>query len=592
MLFLVKSFLYLALLAPLILTPSLYFPFITGKALFFRLAVELALLAFGFYLALGGRVNWQKIRHPVVIALSLFALVSAITGLTGVNPQNSWWSDFERGEGVWQIIHYWLFFLLTVLVFNTKVEWQRLLGASILVSFIVSLYGLAQHLNLSGIILSGSGRISGTLGNPSYLAAYLLFHMIFAGYLLYNELNKPVKNRWWVLLLVLILLTELFDYYQTGTKAALIALFVGLSAGFITFWRKSLAVFFASVFCIVLILITLGFSLAPVYLYGALKSRFWTWGSALAGFIEKPWLGWGVENFPYVFDKYYNPQHYGLESWFDRAHNIFLDYLVAGGLPLLTAYLAIFVFYYLSLVKLPKNFFWVVFAVLPIIYLIQGQALFEVLAIYLAFFLFLAFFVNYTVSADWTKTVDASSFRHHRLYLIYGLTALLIFALPVSFYFTLWRPLVKNRLIIQPLAENDPRIIFTGLKKAVEYPALVGQQEAVQQLLKTTLEYLRFLKKDKKPLPQDLIDLNNQMFDRDQGRFVGVKNLYLISGLDWEAGQTARTKELARRGRELAPTRLEFIELLLRVARSEKDEAAAKELQAMARFLRPDLPQL
>jgi O-antigen ligase len=59
------------------------------------------------------------------------------------------------------------------------------------------------------------------------------------------------------------------------------------------------------------------------------------------GFKEKPVFGWGQENFNYVFNKYYNPAMFDQEQWFDRAHNEFLDWLIAGGLPAFFLYISL-----------------------------------------------------------------------------------------------------------------------------------------------------------------------------------------------------------------------------------------------------------
>ena len=66
------------------------------------------------------------------------------------------------------------------------------------------------------------------------------------------------------------------------------------------------------------------------------------WNMAYQGFKEHPMLGWGMENFNYVFNKYYDPNMWGQEQWFDRAHNVFFDWLIAGGLPALLGYLSLF----------------------------------------------------------------------------------------------------------------------------------------------------------------------------------------------------------------------------------------------------------
>src|SRR6185437_10279957 len=43
------------------------------------------------------------------------------------------------------------------------------------------------------------------------------------------------------------------------------------------------------------------------------------------------------------FNQYYNPDLYNQEPWFDRAHNAFLDWLIAGGLPAFLLYISLFI---------------------------------------------------------------------------------------------------------------------------------------------------------------------------------------------------------------------------------------------------------
>ncbi|MDP2651332.1 MAG: O-antigen ligase family protein, partial [bacterium] len=70
--------------------------------------------------------------------------------------------------------------------------------------------------------------------------------------------------------------------------------------------------------------------------------RAFVWPMALEGIKENPILGWGQENFNYVFNENYKAEMFRLEPWFDRAHNIFLDWGVAGGLLGLLAYLSLY----------------------------------------------------------------------------------------------------------------------------------------------------------------------------------------------------------------------------------------------------------
>ena len=405
-----KFFIYIALISPLIITRGLFFPFITGKVLLFRTATELALLFFLLELFfLSKKYNWKNVlSQPLFLSVSVFIALFVITSFTAFNPTIAFWYNFERAERAWQMIHKIVLFALTTIIFKSKSDWKKLLAWQVAVSSAIALYGLAQTLKIGGQFIVSPGPISGTLGNSSYLSIFMVFGLFFIIWLLFEEKNRYIK-----MFLYLSGLLHIFMLFQTETRATFLAIAIGIiSAALLAMWRlhkrhkhkfsqKILALCYAGVFITVLLiaLVTVTFisNIRGGDAYNALLPRFWTWGSALSGFLEKPILGWGAENFPYVFDKYYNANHYGIESWFDRTHNIFLEYLISGGLALLSAYLSIFYFLFKGLIRLQKDddWFWPIFISMPIIYLINGLTLFEVLPIYLNLFLFLAFFINY-----------------------------------------------------------------------------------------------------------------------------------------------------------------------------------------------------
>ena len=157
------------------------------------------------------------------------------------------------------------------------------------------------------------------------------------------------------------------------------------------------------------------------------QNRMVIWQIAIDGFKERPLLGWGPENFSYTFDKHYNPKHYsiiaGFGAWYDRAHNIFLDYLNQAGILGLLSFLGIFAAFYWCFFKktliaanintnsrekekkqspitnyqsLITNA--LIFS-LPVAYLVQGIVLFDILPTYINLFLFLAF-ATYKLKAD------------------------------------------------------------------------------------------------------------------------------------------------------------------------------------------------
>ena len=128
------------------------------------------------------------------------------------------------------------------------------------------------------------------------------------------------------------------------------------------------------------------------------QTRLWTWNSAWKGFLEKPLLGWGPENFSAAFDKYFDPRHFTpgkqSETWFDYAHSLIFDYLAETGILGFLSFAAIFVIFYIELFKKfagENKTLKALLAALPFGYLVQGLALFNVFAIYISLFFFMAF---------------------------------------------------------------------------------------------------------------------------------------------------------------------------------------------------------
>ncbi len=394
-----------------------------------------------------------------------------------------------------------------------------------------------------------------------------------------------------------------YVFYKSDTSAALGALLIGSTVIFFsTFWRKSN---WHKIIILLAIVVFLNTSFFLVWkskngeVVNSLQPRLWTWGSALAGFMEKPILGWGAENFPYVFDKYYNANHFGKETWFDRTHNILLEYLVAGGIILLLSYLLIFFFYFKYLFKIKgRGLEWNLFLVVPLVYLIQGLTLFETLPIYISLFLFLALFINYSLEFQGNQPEFKDT-----AYKIITPVALLTILL-ASLFFTSYLPLKKNKLTIsasdtsgKPLEE-----IYSQFSKALVFYSPVGQEELKNSLFFTTYNIFSFIQKEKSPLGNNkefignIITFNRQWFEKNRSNYFGVKNLYAFTSTLLKAFEItddkkylSEAKELVERGVKLAPSRLEFIKQQMIIARIEKDNQALKNLELKLNKLRPDI---
>lgn len=338
---------------PLIVIDGLFFPFITGKAFFFRMLVEVAVALFIYLLVTDKRYRLQI--TPLNIVFGAFVVVMFLADLLGVHVVRSIWSNFERMEGWITLVHLWGLLIVFEHVLHAENLWRRFLQMTLGVSVAVGLYGILQ---LMGVftINQGGVRLDATLGNATYLAVYALFHVFLAGI---AYVQKPSRNALW-LYGGIALLNALILYF-TATRGALLGLAVGVvvTLGVYAFLRKDKKVGALLVAVLLLGVGTFGVlrankdaawvaespTLARIATISpeAGETRFTIWGMALQGVAERPVLGWGQGNFTPIFAKYYDPELYDQEPWFDRAHNVFIDWLVAGGVIGALLYILLYV---------------------------------------------------------------------------------------------------------------------------------------------------------------------------------------------------------------------------------------------------------
>jgi len=364
-----KFFVYAGLFAVPFLTlyveNDYFFPFITGKNFWFRILVDGTLIAW-LLLALYDtkyrpRFSWIMASFATLLGVMLIA------NAQGVHPASSFWSNFERMDGYVSLVHTFLYMIMLGSMFTTKRVWFWFFNTTVAVATYVAGYGLMQYLGY----IPGSGRIDSTLGNAAYMAIYMLFHIFIVGWLFVHS-----TEVWQKILYALLLPMFIFVLIETGTRGTAIGLVAGVlvASAYIGLFGTQFKEYrkYAIGGFIFLLIAVGGFvagrdsdliqnqpNLARVANISLddLTVRSTIWGLALEGVKERPILGYGQSNFNYVFNENYRPELYGQEQWFDRAHNIFIDWLIAGGILGLLAYLSIFVaiVYYLVIRPLLHN---------------------------------------------------------------------------------------------------------------------------------------------------------------------------------------------------------------------------------------------
>jgi O-antigen ligase len=416
----IKFLLFLAALTPVIYTPSLIFPFVFGKVIFFRVIVELALILFSWYLIKGLKDGSFSLRHPLVIFTALFTFSVALSAIFAVDNYRAFWGDVERGGGLFGMLHFLVFFLLTVYFFIPK-DWLRFFKISVVVGAIVSFYGWLQFFGntLFPFALPATSQPGSFLGNSAYLSAYLIL-LIGVSFILALRAAESVWRRsaWGfaAFFFLTIFITQIRGAILGAGVAILFFLvylfFAKLPAGVRSGFVKKGAV-------LAILLCVLGTALfwttrtAPFwqsipgvkrlaresYDIASVSTRLIALGVSWDAFKEKPILGWGPENYSIAYNKHHNPAYsYYAEDWFDRAHNKVVGVAVTQGAVGILAYFALLISGFYFIFKRLSGSFWLkpLLAATLVGYFIQNLFLFDVLTSYVIFFSLLGFLVTET----------------------------------------------------------------------------------------------------------------------------------------------------------------------------------------------------
>lgn len=349
---------YAAMLTPLIVaTPYAIFPFVFPKAIFFE-AVVAVLAAVVVPLLMMRGTDWYKNVYARVLAG--YAVILVLSGVFAFAPQRAFWSNFERMTGIVFILTGILFSLIIAGYFSeAPARVKSFLEYIVGISVVVSLLGLYQLVDRS-FLIGQPGRIAGTFGNPIYLGGFAAQFAIIAAYFTYQYRNS--SRKWFYGAATII---NFLAVYYSGTRSAMLGLvvalvFIGVYVSQLIWkagYKKQIAglwiaavIGIAGLFALPVFFPSLSASSSPLLRFVSFSAggstgstRVIAWEIAIKGFTERPLLGWGPENFYYVFNKFYNPKSlsFGMyETWFDHAHNSVFDVLVTQGLIGLLFYLA------------------------------------------------------------------------------------------------------------------------------------------------------------------------------------------------------------------------------------------------------------
>jgi tetratricopeptide (TPR) repeat protein/O-antigen ligase len=339
------------------------------------------------------------LRVPLIAPVLATGLVYLVSTIASVTPYTSLWGSYQRLQGTYTTAAYLVIFAAMAANLRRRAQVERLVGAMILSSLPVSLYGVLQRFGADPIPWGGdvTARIASNLGNSIFVAAYLI--MVFPLTLMravesFEALMSPegsnganfIRSTGYVFILALQVVALYFSGSRgpwLGWGASLVLIWLGLSL----VWRKRAMTFAgvalalaAGAFLVLLNIPNgpleslrsrpefgrLGQLLDAESRTGRVRTLIWQGASELVqphapleypdgrrdGLnLLRPLLGYGPESMYVTYNRFYPPELTLVErrnASPDRSHNETWDSLAITGLLGLLAYLTLFgaVIYY------------------------------------------------------------------------------------------------------------------------------------------------------------------------------------------------------------------------------------------------------
>ena len=338
-------------LIPLAIAPGLLFYFdVTPKIVLLLLGTAAAIV---WWAAAGGATGFHRASRQarwLVLAMCGMAASLAASTLASVNPALSLGGSAWRSWGlVTQLAALALAYLVAACCAGRPERLCVMLRGLAASGLIAAVYGAAQYfgwdpLQPSQSYHAGEGiftivRPPSTLGHADYFANWLLC-AVFAG----AALALTETSRFWKWLARISVAAGCMAIVLSGTRAALAGLLAG--AVFLTLWR-GLRVTRGKVLAAGLVVVALtAFYVSPAG--GKLRARvhwsledpaggarFWLWRDSLRMATARWPLGYGPETFIASFARWQSADLARAypDFYHESPHNIFLDVLVAQGLP-------------------------------------------------------------------------------------------------------------------------------------------------------------------------------------------------------------------------------------------------------------------
>ena len=507
---------YLSLLCVFFVFKSLLFPFITSKQISFNILIE---VLFIFWIAFIVKYpEYRPKKSWITYGLIGFFIALLLSCLISVDLNLSFWGDVERMLGVFHLLHFLAFYFIIITVFHEWRDWKILLIISLIFAILVSYYGITGEKSWS------------TVGNPTYVVGYIIFHIYFALLLFFKESHKGL--RWLYLIPIPIMMLSF-------KRCSISGAYVGLGTSIIVLFflyallskNKKVKIYTLMIGLLIVLFTGLIFTnrnsdwvkntpfisaaQGITIQKNTFQTRLISWRAAAKDFKNHPILGTGHGNYAIIFDKYFEPTFYDYtrsETYFDRAHNNLIDIGSTTGLLGLLTYLLIFfaVAYYLIKgyreEKISLHEF-VLLSSLIIAYFIQNLVVFDSLVTYMALMMVLGYV--YWLCRGEVEPERNRPLENKEIYILAGV-GIIIFTIMYQYNIKPLKMLVGTIDGQKAYAQGDIVKTIDAYKKALSYNTILDRDSrtSLNRLFASDPNILKQLDKEE---GQEILDYNIEL---------------------------------------------------------------------------------
>jgi putative inorganic carbon (HCO3(-)) transporter len=363
------SFHLVFFLVPLIFLPNTSELFEFNKMIVTYILTSVIVTAWAIHTIFEKRYTFRRtaLDWPIII----FLASQFISLVFSVNVRSSWLGYYSRFNGglaslLCYSILYWAF-----VTFMDRKSALKVISTGLWTAAIISFYGVLEHFGIDATmwVQDVQNRVFSTLGQPNWLAAYLIALLPLSLSLGLSARNMTKKITY-VSLSLLLLVTILFTKSQSGIAVTLITLFLYL---ILFLYQKRQVRLIIAGLVLFFLLVTLSFkyithglrSLSYMFSFQNITAQamhdnsarpggtssilirrivwqggFDIWLSSAKNFF----IGTGPETFAMVYYQHRPIAHNYTSEWellYNKAHNEFVNYLATTGILGLGSYLVL-----------------------------------------------------------------------------------------------------------------------------------------------------------------------------------------------------------------------------------------------------------